>query len=87
MVKSKVKWFHHRKGFGFILNPDGGEDIFVHYSHIVSEQKFKFLHTDAEVDFELEATTNGLQARKVQERPSLFAASKEMFSARLDLSR
>ncbi|NTW69915.1 MAG: cold shock domain-containing protein [Chlorobiaceae bacterium] len=67
MVQSKVKWFDTRKGFGFILNPNGGEDIFVHFSNIVSEEKFKFLNQDAAVDFELEARGNKLQAMHVRE--------------------
>jgi CspA family cold shock protein len=67
MARSKVKWFDGKKGYGFILNPDGGEDIFVHFSAIVSEQSFKVLNQDAEVDFELDKTQKGLQAKNVRE--------------------
>jgi CspA family cold shock protein len=67
MAISKVKWFDGKKGYGFILNPDGGEDIFVHFSAIVSEQSFKVLNQDAEVDFELDKTQKGLQAKNVRE--------------------
>ncbi len=67
MAISKVKWFDGKKGYGFILNPEGGEDIFVHFSAIISEQSFKVLNQDAEVDFELDKTQKGLQARNVHE--------------------
>jgi cold shock protein len=69
MAISKVKWFDGKKGYGFILNPDGGEDIFVHFSAIVSDQSFKVLNQDAEVDFELDKTQKGLQAKNVREIP------------------
>ncbi|NTW70432.1 MAG: cold shock domain-containing protein [Chlorobiaceae bacterium] len=67
MAISKVKWFDGKKGYGFILNPDGGEDIFVHFSAILSDQSFKVLNQDAEVDFELDTTQKGLQAKNVRE--------------------
>ena len=67
MAKSKVKWFNGKKGYGFIVNPDGGEDIFVHYSNIVLEQEFKFLKPGSEVEFDLDNTGKGLQAINVRE--------------------
>ncbi len=67
MAKSKVKWFNGKKGYGFIVNPDGGEDIFVHYSNIVLEQEFKFLKQGSDVEFELDNTGKGLQAKNVRE--------------------
>ncbi|MBM3162781.1 MAG: cold shock domain-containing protein [Chlorobi bacterium] len=67
MERGKVKWFDGKKGYGFILNPDGGEDVFVHFSAIVSEQSFKVLNQDAEVEFELEKTQKGYQAKNVRE--------------------
>ncbi len=67
MARSKVKWFDGKKGYGFLLNPEGGEDIFVHFSAIQSDQNFKVLNQDANVDFELDRTQKGLQARNVRE--------------------
>lgn len=65
--KSQVKWFDGKKGYGFIINPVGGEDIFVHYSAIASERKYKMLDPGAPVEFELLTTSKGLQAQNVKQ--------------------
>lgn len=65
--KSQVKWFDGKKGYGFIVNPVGGEDIFVHYSAIASERKYKMLDQGAPVEFELLTTNKGLQAQNVKQ--------------------
>lgn len=70
MATSKVKWFDGKKGYGFILNPEGGEDIFVHFSAIISDQSFKVLNQDAEVEFELDRTQKGFQAKNVRDLSS-----------------
>lgn len=65
IMVGKVKWFNNEKGFGFIEYKDG-EDIFVHYSAILSEG-YKTLVEGQEVEFELVRTDKGLQAKNVVE--------------------
>ncbi len=65
LVRSKVKWFNNEKGFGFIEYKDD-EDIFVHYSAILSEG-YKTLVEGQYVEFDIVRTDKGLQAKNVVE--------------------
>ena len=64
MNRGIVKWFHNQKGYGFITMEDGTE-VFVHYSDIVSEKKFKFLEEGQTVEFEIVDVEKGKQAVNV----------------------
>ena len=66
MRTSTVKWFDAEKGYGFIHHPDDGEDVFVHYSNIESEDDFKTLQSDQEVRFEMNDGPKGLHASDVE---------------------
>jgi CspA family cold shock protein len=87
MRQSTVKWFDAKKGYGFITHPDGGEDIFVHYSDIESDDDFKTLHADQHVRFELNDGPKGLNASNVvatEEDASTAAPSGDEPSASED---
>jgi len=65
MTRGRIKWFNDAKGYGFIEQPDGAEDVFVHFS-VINMEGFKTLSEGQEVDFELRQTDKGLQAANVQ---------------------
>lgn len=66
MQQSTVKWFDAKKGYGFIHHPNGGDDIFVHYSNIATDDDFKTLHADQRVRFEMDEGPKGLHASTVE---------------------
>lgn len=64
-MKGTVKWFDNKKGFGFIRGEDGNE-YFVHYSGIISNEEYKILNQNEEVEFDLMDTERGPQAINVR---------------------
>jgi CspA family cold shock protein len=65
MATGTVKWFNDAKGFGFITQDGGGEDVFVHHTAIVAEG-FRTLKEGQKVEFEVKKGPKGLQAANVK---------------------
>ena len=63
-MKGTVKWFNAEKGYGFLSNDEGGEDVFVHFSGLNMEG-FKSLEEGAAVEFEITDGAKGPQAVNV----------------------
>ena len=65
MTQGTVKWFNAEKGFGFIAQDGGGEDVFVHFSAIQSGG-YKSLDETQKVEFDLAQGPKGPQAENVR---------------------
>lgn len=59
-----IKWFDNKKGFGFIAQEGGGQDVFVHFSSIKGDG-FKTLEEGDRVEFEVLQSDKGLKASDV----------------------
>lgn len=65
MAKGTVKWFNDTKGFGFIEQATGGEDVFVHQSAIQGDG-YRSLQEGAVVEFDIQREAKGLRAANVK---------------------
>jgi len=70
MNNGTVKWFNADKGYGFISNDNGGEDVFVHFSAIMTDG-YKTLNEGQKVTFETEVDPkNSAKLRAVNVTPA-----------------
>lgn len=66
-VEGEVKWFDPRKGFGFIIGPDG-QDVFAHYTKIEGDG-FKSLKDGSRVSYDAVFGDKGWQATRIVRLP------------------
>ena len=58
MSSGTVKWFNNKKGFGFIVPDEGGQDVFVHISAI-EKSGLNALEEGQKISFELAPDREG----------------------------
>ena len=58
-----VKWFDPRKGFGFLIGPEG-QDVFVHFS-VIQVGGFRVLEDESRVNYDATKTEKGWKATRV----------------------
>lgn len=75
-----VKWFDPKKGFGFIIGPEG-QDVFVHYGAIDGEG-FRVLKDGAKVRYDAAKTDKGWHASRVQRSPEDLGGTERKGHAR-----
>ena len=69
MNSGTVKWFNAEKGFGFISNDVGGDDLFVHFSAIVLDG-YKTLQEGQRVTFDVERDSRNDKLKAVNVIPA-----------------
>ena len=65
MATGTVKWFNDAKGYGFLTQDGGGEDVFCHFSAIQGDG-FKSLAEGQKVEYEVTEGPKGPQAANVR---------------------
>lgn len=61
MPQGKVKWFNNAKGYGFIIEDGGSEDLFAHFSAVQMEG-YKTLKAGQTVSFDKKPSDKGTHA-------------------------
>lgn len=74
-IQGEVKWFDPKKGYGFIVGPEG-QDVFVHFSQILGDG-FRSLKDGEQVEYDLSEGDKGLQARDVKRAEAEASPSRE----------
>jgi cold shock protein len=65
MTQGTVKWFNADKGFGFLAQDGGGDDVFVHHSAIDADG-FRSLDENQKVEFDITQGPKGPKAENVR---------------------
>ena len=68
MNTGTVKWFNAEKGYGFLTNANGTEDVFVHFSAINADG-YRSLNEGQRVTFDTEIDARNNKVRAVNVTP------------------
>ncbi len=79
-ITGEVKWFDPKKGFGFIVGPEG-QDIFVHFS-VIEGDGFRVLKDGSKVTYDAIFGDKGWHATRVIRHPELEVAVRSQRRAR-----
>lgn len=60
MRNATTKWFDGQKGYGFLVDSETKENVFVHYSNLIMDG-YKSLHENDMVEYEIGADNDGRQ--------------------------
>lgn len=63
-MQGTVKWFDSKKGYGFIVGPEG-KDVFVHFS-VIDGEGFRSLRDGEQVEYDYREGDKGLLANNVR---------------------
>jgi len=69
-----VLWFADHLGYGFIQCPDFTQNIFAHYTRIMTNEKFKTLSKGQHVAFEVAETDKRPMAINIRENKIIKVA-------------
>ena len=77
-IEGDIKWFDPRKGYGFIVGPEG-QDIFVHFSVIEQEEGFRTFRDGEKIVYDANDGDKGwsaTRARSLQPRGKADTATE-----------
>jgi len=66
MVTGTVRWFDDERGFGYLTQDNGGEDVFCHFSVILADGCFRKLAEGQAVEFDVFDSPEGPVAGNVR---------------------
>ncbi len=67
MLQGTVKWFNSDRGYGFITQDEGGKDLFIHHTGIISKSNFASLKDGQKVKYLVAQGNRGPYATHVSE--------------------
>ena len=79
-VEGEVKWFDPKKGYGFIVGPEG-QDIFIHFSQIEGEG-FRSFTDGQRVEYDAEKDDRGWNASRAKVVPGDVVVRSQNAAAR-----